>query len=327
MLDQASQNHGRLVDLTTDSVAVGDRIGYWRDAVLRRTRPEIVRSERQFTARLRRIVLSDVELIEHASERIVSSRAAGRSRFEGGDDIAIELMRRGTTNLTHNGEHRLKAGDMWLVDYALPLRTELSPHRACGVVLSRRSVQEVLGADLSRLGGHRLAARGLGAVVRAHMTATLDEAPYMSTQQRIAAVKALAGMALVALQNARFGSADPDQLGEGLYRAALALIKHHCVDPDLSPERIARGVGCSRASLYRLFAGRDQGVAEVIWHARLERVYRELSSAAGVGITIGDLALQCGFSDLSSFGRMFKRRYGMAPQEVRRAWLGSGAHA
>lgn len=327
MIDPASQNHGRLVDLTTDDVAPGDRIGYWRDAVLRRTRPEIVRRERQFTARLRRIVLSDVELIEHASDSIVSGRASGRTRFDGGDDIAIELMRRGTSILTHNGEHRLKAGDMWLVDYALPFRTERSRHRACGIVLSRRSVQEVLGADLSGLGGYRLDARGLGAVVRAHMTSALDEAPYMTAQQRIVAVRALAGMALVALQKARHGVADPDQLGEGLYRSALAAIELHCANPDLSPERIALMVGCSRASLYRLFAVHGQGVAEAIWQARLERVHRELSTATGVGMTIGELALQCGFSDLSSFGRMFKRRYGITPQEARRAGLEAGARS
>lgn len=324
MFDPASQEHGQLVDLTTDRVAARDRIDYWRNAVLRRTRPEVVRSERQFSARLRRIVLADVELIEHASEAIVSSRAPGRARFDGGDDIAIELMRRGTSNLTHNGEHRLKAGDMWLVDYAQPLETELSRHRACGIVLSRRRVQELLGRDLSGLGGHRMAGRGLGVVVRAHMTAALDEAPYMSAPQRIAAVKAVASMALVVLQSARFGRADPDQLGEGLYHAALAVIERHCVDPDLSPDRIALAIGCSRATLYRLFAHNEQGVAERVWEARLERAQRALCSAVGIVRTVGEIALQCGFTDLSSFGRMFRRRYGMSPREARHAWMESG---
>lgn len=325
MLDQVSQDDGRLVDLTTDGMAARDRIDYWRDAVLRRTRPEVVRNEQQFCARLRRIVLADVELIEHASDNIVSGRAAGRARFEGGDDIAIELMRSGSANLTHNGEHRLKAGDLWLVDYAQPFQTERSRHRACGIVLSRRRVHDALGSDLSKLGGHRLPARGLAAVVRTQMTAALDEAPYMTPQQRIAAVNAVADMALIVLQTERFGAANADQLGKGLYQAALAVIERACVDPDLSPERIALAIGCSRATLYRLFSQNDMSVAETVWQARLGRVRRELCSAAGIGMTVGDIALNSGFTDLSSFSRMFKRRYGVAPQELRRAWASDGA--
>jgi AraC-like DNA-binding protein len=321
MLDHMSQSHGELVDLTTDGVIARDRIDYWRDAVLRRTRPEVVRNEQQFGARLRRIVLADVELIEHASDGIVSSRAAGRTRFEGGDDIALELMRSGTSNLTHNGEHRLKAGDLWLVDYAQPFRTERSRHRACGIVLSRRRVHDVLGRDLSRLGGHRVPARGLAAVVRAHMTAALDEAPHMTREQRVSAMNAVTGMVLVVLQGARFGAVDADRLGEGLYQAALAVIERACVDPALTPERIALAIGCSRATLYRLFSKNDKGVAEAVWQARLERVRRELCSATGIGMTVGDIALDSGFVDLSSFSRMFKRRYSIAPQELRRAWF------
>src|SRR5689334_20065656 len=182
MLVQASQPDGRLADLTTDGVPVRERIDYWRDAVLRRTRPEIPQDERPFRARLRRIVLSEVELIEHASEAVISGRSAGRSRFDGGDDIALELIRSGTSNFTHNGEHTRRPGDLWLVDYARPFQTVLTRHRACGVVLSRRRVHEVLGNDLSALAGHRVPARGLAAVMRAHMTATLDEASHMTPQ-------------------------------------------------------------------------------------------------------------------------------------------------
>ncbi|MGH6644755.1 MAG: helix-turn-helix domain-containing protein, partial [Bradyrhizobium sp.] len=58
-----------------------------------------------------------------------------------------------------------------------------------------------------------------------------------------------------------------------------------------------------------------------VWQALFESLRRQLSSAAGIGMTVGEIALRSGFSDLSSFGRMFKRRYGVAPREVRRAWL------
>ena len=96
------------------------------------------------------------------------------------------------------------------------------------------------------------------------------------------------------------------------------MIERACVDPDLTPDRVALAIGCSRATLYRLFAHNDQGVAEMVWKARLERGRRNLCSAAGIGQAVGEIARQCGFADLSSFGRVLKRRYGMSPQEVRR---------
>jgi len=323
MLVQASQTYGRLVDLTTDGVPAGERFDYWRDVVLRRTRPELPERGRPFHAHLRRIVLNEVELIEHAADAVVSGRSPGRTRFDGGDDIAFELIRSGASNFTHNGEHRLRTGDLCLVDYARPFRTVLSRHRASGVVLSRRRVREVLGDDLAGLAGRRVPARGLAAVLRAHMTTTLDEAPHMTPEERVIATNAAAEMVLAILQAGRFGAADPDQFGEGLYQAARAVIDRACPDPDLSPERIALAVGCSRATLYRLFARRDQSVAAAVWRARLERARRMLCSAESIALAISDVAMLSGFTDVPTFTRMFKRHYGSTPREVREAWIGS----
>ena len=144
MLVQASQAYGRLVDLTTDGVAARERIDYWRDAVLRRTRPQLPERGQPFQAHLRRIVLAEVELIEHAAGAVVSGRSPSRTRFDGGDDIALELLRFGASKLTHNGEHKLRSGDLYLVDYARPFKTVLTRHRASGIVLSRRRVSSVL---------------------------------------------------------------------------------------------------------------------------------------------------------------------------------------
>jgi AraC-like DNA-binding protein len=317
MLVQASQAYGRLVDLTTDGVPARERIDYWRDVVLRRTRPELPERGRPFQAHLRRIVLAEVELIEHAAGGVVSGRSPGRTRFDGGDDIALELLRFGTSKLTHNGEHTLRSGDLCLVDYAQPFKTVLTRHRASGVVLSRRKVREALGDDLSALAGHRVPARGLAAVLRAHMMTTLDEAPHMTAHDRVVATNAAAEMALAILQASRFGAADPDQFGAGLYQAACAVIDRACADPDLSPDRIAHAVGCSRATLYRLFARHDRSIAAAVWQARVERAWRMLHSAESIGMTIGDVALLCGFTDIPAFTRMFKRRYGMTPREAR----------
>ena len=42
-----------------------------------------------------------------------------------------------------------------------------------------------------------------------------------------------------------------------------------------------------------------------------------LCSAESIAMTIGDVALLSGFTDVPTFTRMFKRRYGKTPREAR----------
>lgn len=310
---------GRLVDLSTEGVPAANRLEFWRSQVLRRTRPETpTEQSRPFEARLRRIVLDDVELVEHASDAVMGMRAPGRSRFDGGDDIALELMRDCRhAMLDHEGEHTLRPGDLYLVDYARPLQVIRSRHRAAGIVLSRRRVCVVMGEDLSRLAGRRIAGRGMAAILRRHMMMTLDEAACLSAEDRVVAVNAAAEMALAILQAGRPGAVDIEQFGGGWYAAACRLIVRECADPDLTPARVALSLGFSRASLYRLFARHDESVAAAIWTARIERARRVLTSPEGEGILVSDVALQCGFRDVPAFTRMFRRHFGMTPREAR----------
>jgi hypothetical protein len=145
---------GRLLTVTTDGVPPREQLGFWRDAVLNRNRPLVPSNGRPFQARLRRIVLSEIEMVEHASDAIESDRSPRRSQFAGGEDIAIELVHRCSgVVMEHNGEHRLRTGDLYVVDYAQSLRTKRSRHRASGIVLSRRRVIEAIGDDPARLAG------------------------------------------------------------------------------------------------------------------------------------------------------------------------------
>src|SRR5207253_2132480 len=50
---------------------------------------------------------------------------------------------------------------------------------------------------------------------------------------------------------------------------------------------------------------------------RLLSAWRMLTSPTHLHCTIGAIALEAGFSDLSYFNRSFRRRYGASPSEVR----------
>jgi AraC-like DNA-binding protein len=318
-LDPASHGSGRLVELTTDGVPTAQRLAFWRDGVLERMEP-MAASEAKgpFRARLRRISVDGAELVEHISESVVALRSAERRRIDGCDDISIDVMRHcQVASIDHRGERRLRPGDVCVVDYAQAIAVRRSRHAAIGLILPRSRVRGATGDDIASLAGSRLVVRGMTAVLRHHLLTTLDEAPCMSASERALAVTVAADMALAVLQASRFGAADVEQFGDGFYRAARRLIDHRCSDPDLTPDQVAGILGCSRASLYRMFARRGESVAATIWSTRIECAWRMLTLADGVGLLISDVAMRCGFRELPTFTRMFKRRYGMTPSDAR----------
>ncbi|WP_435103595.1 helix-turn-helix transcriptional regulator [Arhodomonas sp. AD133] len=104
---------------------------------------------------------------------------------------------------------------------------------------------------------------------------------------------------------------------QSLFDHARAFIERHYGDHHLTAADVARGIGCSRAALYRMFARRGQTVGQCIRDARLDRA-RWLLENAAPEVPIGVIADRCGFDDLSSFGKSFRRRYGVSPREYRR---------
>ncbi len=310
---------GMIVELATDGIAPSERLSYWRDGVLRRMEPLAALAEdRPFRGRLRRVVGVDGELIEHASDAVLAVRSPQRCCLDGCDDITIDLMMScATASLDHAGERRVRPGDLCVMDYSRPIRVVRSRHRAVGVILSRRRVREVAGETLAVLAGRRLSGRGIGALLQSHMRLSLDEAAHMSTAERIAAVAAAVDMALAALAAECMAAVDVEQHGDAFYHAARALIDRDCADPDLTPERVAVALGCSRASLYRVFLRHGQSVAATIWATRLDHARRMLGSSIHLDLLVSEIAWRCGFVDQSTFNRMFKRRYGLTPRETR----------
>lgn len=145
----------------------------------------------------------------------------------------------------------------------------------------------------------------------------------MGTGERAVAIKACADMALALLQASQGAGLEPDagRFDDSLHHAAWGLIRRHCGDREFDAERLAVLLECSRASLYRLFARHGEGVASAIWTARLEAAWQQVTVHDGAGLaaraSLSDIALRCGFSDPSTFQRMFKRRFGMSPREAR----------
>lgn len=101
---------------------------------------------------------------------------------------------------------------------------------------------------------------------------------------------------------------------------AVSLARAHIVrrihDPNLDPHEIHVALGISRAQLYRAFS-QTGGIAAAIRDTRLDLAYRRLTSPRDDKRKIATIAYACGFTDIPTFNRAFRRRFDLSPRDVR----------
>lgn len=111
--------------------------------------------------------------------------------------------------------------------------------------------------------------------------------------------------------------------GEGGGRIAQRLgrarryISEHAADPELGPDALATALCMSRRSLYQMFSAHGLTPARLILDTRLERCRAALLDPAHINRSVTEIAFGCGFADVSSFCRLYKRRFGVSPRASR----------
>jgi AraC-like DNA-binding protein len=107
--------------------------------------------------------------------------------------------------------------------------------------------------------------------------------------------------------------------GRGLRAARLAAIKTDIMRNlgrhDLSAEMVGKLHGLSASYIRKLFASEGMSFTDFVLEQRLlgaHRLLRELTERS-----ISTVAFAVGFNDLSYFNRVFRRRFGMTPSEVK----------
>jgi len=84
-----------------------------------------------------------------------------------------------------------------------------------------------------------------------------------------------------------------------------------------SVEAVAARHGLSARHVQRLFEQEGTSFTAYLREQRLLMAYRMLGSPRFAHLRISDIAFEAGFSDLSWFNRLFRRRFGMAPADIR----------
>jgi AraC-like DNA-binding protein len=111
--------------------------------------------------------------------------------------------------------------------------------------------------------------------------------------------------------------------GRGLRAARLEAITsdvaRRFADEGLSLDDVARRHGVTPRYVHMLFEPEGQTFSEFLIEQRLGQAHRMLTDPRLAGRTIGAIAFEAGFANLSTFNRLFRRRYGATPSDVRAA--------
>lgn len=103
---------------------------------------------------------------------------------------------------------------------------------------------------------------------------------------------------------------------DSLLDKVRAYIKDHLLDPELSPDTVAKQLGLSRARLYRL-AEPLGGIKKHIRAERLQLAHEKLLNGGEDVRSITALAFDLGFGTETAFRRAFKDAFGITPSQLR----------
>ncbi len=245
------------------------------------------------------------------------------SRFYDGrvDHMQLCVIAEGQFGVVHGRDERVSLGPgagLQLLDCHRAAQTySETSYRAYHITLPRAAVYRAMGGDpIAGNGALRsLPDTPLALLLKDQLGALARHGPNMNAAETAAAMTLLSGLALTFLEG--FNTAAEDEgkrIGEAHFASACRLIEAHRGDAGLTADSIAQAIGCSRASLYRLFEQRGLSVAE---HIRTVRLNHGRALLRGPRLGIGDIALRCGYDDLSAFGKAFRRRFGMSPRDWR----------
>jgi AraC-like DNA-binding protein len=96
-------------------------------------------------------------------------------------------------------------------------------------------------------------------------------------------------------------------------------IAQNLTSGDVSPASLALRQGVTPRYIHKLLESEGTTLSRYVLGQRLARVRRMLADPRYAHRTIGALAYDVGFSDLSSFNRQFRRHFGATPSDVRAA--------
>ncbi len=244
------------------------------------------------------------------------TRSVRDTRLSDPDMIMVSINHSGFRGADYDGAGGdAQVGDIKLADSGRPLVVAFDEFVTTKLMIRR----SMLPKAMSEVNLHGVLLRRdtpSGILLRHHLATMLKLAPYMAPEESTAAVQAALVMMGAAMDLHVGSREDRAQVMQRSVRSrAIEYIERTLMDPELSPERVARHVGVSRSALYAVFKDHG-GIWTVIRERRLDCVFDALRRRRSNRPSIQQIAYDHGFGSDTHFSRAFFARFGLRPGEV-----------
>jgi AraC-like DNA-binding protein len=297
-----------------------DRFDYWHSVACK----EIVEHESfpvsrlQFEAEIEVGSVGPLDLVAFQNSPLKVEHGQAHISRRSSEHLFLCQETSGLVSVEQEGRQiTLSPGDMMLLDPALPYSASFPfGSRTLVLKLPRRELQTRLGKTRSMVA--RLIQ--LGSTEDSLALSFTAGLPALAGQVRPVCGQLVANfmLDLVALSLAKAVEGTTPRVSSSKAMAILqirAAVKARLADPALDVQSIADAVGLSVRYANNILASQDTSIGRLILTERLERCRQALEDPVQSGRSVSEVAFGWGFSDLTHFGRCFKKAYGMSPSD------------
>lgn len=254
--------------------------------------------------------------------RLISARSDRLIRRSNTDDFLIGMVVDGNISISQEGrEALLSPNELILIDSGRKYEVDIStPLDLIVLKIARKSVQTHIMENGRYLGLSLKTDQGLGFVVKSMLNACIATASHISAYEARRFESGLIDMMGSAYRHQVDGETDVN--GKQAYKVFNRLrqfIEDYLSDPDLGPAMVSRELALSERYIRKMFAAQGTTLMGWIKDRRLQKCHQAINSGGGEYTSFAEIAYASGFSDISSFNRAFKVKFGVTPSEVKRA--------
>jgi AraC-like DNA-binding protein len=309
-----------LQTMSTDVAAPRERAGLWRDWICSHFGglESDLYGDTDFDGHMAATRAGDVVMtkLEANRHRVLRSRQLARAS----DTSYLKIVApwQGSAAVEQHGRQAFVRPGGWAIYDTTGSYEIANPERVDHliVMLPKEQLAE-RGLRLEPLmARHVGGTQGIARVALDTMRSTYQELPAMSATAARGAGELIVELVRLSLLELAGRGSGATQM-EAFRDRIRDFVGQRLRDPDLSLDRIAQGLNCSKRLLHKAFSDEDDTLAHYILRRRLHGCMRDLRDPAHAQRTITDIALSWGFNHSAHFSRVFRDQTGLSPSDYR----------